>query len=648
MKGLKRILSLFFVLATLFSFTSCKNTSENTETPKTEPTEPKTQQEQIHEAIASGDYNTAYELLYNLKDPTAEDLALMKCFRFLPVTEVKEDGTQTYTTTFTYDDRCNLLTENCTYGGDWEKHVYLYNEKNHLNSEAHTDSNGNNCYTVTYMSTTYDTSGNLISFESVSTPTNDLGNALNKPSTYATIQYTYDANGNILTCDKTYSKDEWEKQTYIYDRNNKLSYEMTDSDGNYEKILYFYDTADKLTSIQEQKGNDTTYYTYLYDLNGKLTSEVKEMSDLVIYTAYTYDGDGKLQKEEHKYSPSGEAHYTCIYSYDKYGNETQKVETTAENSNITTSTTWQAFYNPIFGAEEKEETAQPAATVLEQAKTYIAQGAYENAYILLYTKDTRSAEETALLKCFRSLPIKEVSGNTTRTCTYDSNGNLLTEEIREKDNSWIKYTYTYDENGTLVSTEYNDSENILYENSRMYGYTYDVYGNVLKETIYKKELNLIRDPETGATIGNSYWVECGWNKYDYTYDDKGNVLTATYTSKDSDYWYTYTYTYDTDSRLLKDIRTDSYGISYETVYVYNLDGNLFKEQINNQILYTYTYDTLGNLLKKTVHGTYSDYTLENIYDRTGNLICTTTVYDSGRTETSDFTSKPFYNPNFAQ
>lgn len=677
MKHTKTILALFFVLVTLFSSTACGKVLDKTPATRPVTTQPTTAQDKINKAMEDGDYTTAYELLYALESPTEEDLALMKCFRFFPVKEVEEEntfsGTRIRNTTYTYDDRGNMLTEEISNSsGAWEKYVYTYDNKNNLTGMEHTGDAAN--YTVTYTNK-YDDLGNLIRIDTVSKAMDPITQALNVYDGTATILYTYDANGNALTCEQKNSSEQVTKWTRIYRGNTVVSYEMTGSDNSYKKILYFHDTAGNLTSMYKQDERSTVYYTYTYDSKGNMLTETQELSSITVYITYTYDDKGNMLKEEARYSTDSEPSYAYTYSYDKYGNETKKVETMAEYSGTTTNTTWQIIYNPVFAEEEKTESTQQATTVLEQAKAYIAVGAYENAYRLLYTQQTLTAEEAALLKCFRYLPTKEVSDNTTHTYTYDINGNMLTkssldqrgnlkeyiytydndskiltEKIISSNNTWETLNYTYDSNGNLQMKEYTVSNNGLSKLLYKDVFTCDEWGNILTRTTYERELE--RDPNAPPDVisDNYTWVEIGLYRNVYVYDDNGTILSHQYFWGEND-WRLHEYTYDNNGKVLTEVISYSDGTGATNVYTYDGTGNLLsKETIGNTgitIKNTYTYDQHGNLLTDTVTGSYNHYTVSYEYSTSGALVRITTADESGSI-TEEITSQLYYNPKFAQ
>lgn len=106
------------------------------------------------------------------------------------------------------------------------------------------------------------------------------------------------------------------------------------------------------------------------------------------------------------------------------------------------------------------------------AEEAIEAGDYKQAYSLLLKSESKEAAD--LLQNFIFMPISKLEGNGIKiTYTYDSYGNLLTEESVGS-SSWEKFAYTYDSSKRLSYTATN-SRGLFCNVS----YTYDKYGKLI-------------------------------------------------------------------------------------------------------------------------------------------------------------------------
>lgn len=124
--------------------------------------------------------------------------------------------------------------------------------------------------------------------------------------------------------------------------------------------------------------------------------------------------------------------------------------------------------------------------------------------------------------------IKYMSGdnvNSIVTLTYDGNGNVVNEHIKENDGEW-DITYAYDDQGRLVTigmpSDWDDSTR--YE----WNYTYDSDGNMVKEEYvcwdyrssydrefvdYKKIREFTYDSNGGLVSGSYKYENWGWDTH---------------------------------------------------------------------------------------------------------------------------------------
>ena len=179
-------------------------------------------------------------------------------------------------TSYTYDLNSNLTEERI--GEDY--HIgYTYNAQNLVASKTNSRNQG-----TVYV---YDAVGRIIR------QTDEEG----------VIEYSYDANGNVLTVTETKGENVF-TITRTYDGLNRVtSYE----DGKGKRIGYVYDKVGNLTDVIYPNGKKVTY---VYDKNGsikKLTDWDKRI------TTYDYDVNGRLIKTTR---PNGTVE---TRAYDKMG-----------------------------------------------------------------------------------------------------------------------------------------------------------------------------------------------------------------------------------------------------------------------------------------------------------------------------------------
>lgn len=235
---------------------------------------------------------------------------------------------------------------------------------------------------------------------------------------------------------------------------------------------------------------------------------------------------------------------------------------------------------------DSETTIEPEVDIVAEAETLIAQGKYEDAYMLLKDVNEFSGNKAALdlLDKLVWVPV-EWEWKCTDSLYSDSGEKVITSH-------WICY-YTYDENGLLLKKDAepmpssylkDDQTGETYDQT----YTYDANGNCL--TVTGQDLSVT-----------------------YTYDENGNMLTQRETST-SGYADAYTYTYDADGNRLTERFESSYRID-ESTYSYDADGNMLTShevwnylESGRTITFetTFTYDEKGRPLSRREIRTASD------------------------------------------
>ena len=418
----KKALSITLVILLLLSLTACGKQVEKPAktTPTTTATAPAEPQDENYVAamakLEEGKWQEAYDLFKASADPKAA--AQLEKFAFVPTTVTCKDSKGAdYTTTYTYDERGNLLEGKSLGSYSWNNDRdigdrYTYDEQGRQLSHFYWDGS-DFTYTTLY---TFDEAGNEILYESYE------GDDLTSRT-----ESTYDERGNVLTT-KHYTE-----------------YEQDES---YDAV-YTYDAQDRLlTATVTTQREGTVVYDYTYDEDGSYhysySYDAKNCGIMipVTYTRY-YDKEDRLvgheyvgedgtvyEKLETRYGVDGNE----IYDYALYAWDGEKSETIRED------------------------------TFNEQGKTIRSQRT-ENGEVVSATEYTY--DERGNMVYMNSSDFKTLER------TYDEQNRLLTQ--RETwIGGWQNTTYTYDAAGNRIKEEWESSQN-----SGTVDYTYDEWGNPL-------------------------------------------------------------------------------------------------------------------------------------------------------------------------
>lgn len=306
-------------------------------------------------------------------------------------------------------------------------------------------------------------------------------------------------------------------------------------------------------------------------------------------------------------------------------------------------------------AETPPTTEPPSdeSVIVAQAQAHIEKGEYMKAYDLLYGIQNPGDGTKALLACFRFLETnRQGDDGSKKACTYDKNGNLLTETVTDSHGFTGTYTYTYDQSGNLQTKTYTDSANA----EKLWNYTYDDKGRLLVED-YSDKADL-------------------WHQKLYSYNGKGQKEKLEYTDTYGAYNVT-TYTYDEKGNLASQRYIESGDFNSITHYTYDDHGNLVKEDYSNSedsvYYWAYSYDQTGRLLAKDYYDeeerweennwTYEKDRLVSFYHATsgndweqtaythdswGNIATAQTKHSDGTTINFKITQVLYYNPAFAE
>lgn len=237
------------------------------------------------------------------------------------------------------------------------------------------------------------------------------------------------------------------------------------------------------------------------------------------------------------------------------------------------------------------------------------------------------------------------------TCTYDKNGNLLSQLYWDDGDkaTTYGYIYTYDEQNRMLTRDYTTPtagihhKYVYAEDGSYYcteAYTDDDFEGI-QYYYYDKE---------HRELGHSIVSADGevMEKAEYIRNEKGDLLSQSHVYHwDDDRVNTLkTYTYDEDGRILREQLEEGGEITATTAYTYDAKGNRLTYESSVDPDYwqrevctydeqghpltvqwmsstgwaknTYTYDEKGNRTQRTETGTNGNTTVTYTYDQWGN------------------------------
>jgi RHS repeat-associated protein len=451
-------------------------------------------------------------------------------------------------------------------------------------------------------------------------------------------QFTYDANGNVLTRSTPlnghlvtwqYTYNSFNEVLTTTDPLGHVTTNSYDSNGNLLTVTspspdgvlpgstttFAYDPLGQLTSITDPLTQPTTlgYYatgllhtitdaqnnvtTFVYDARGNRTDVYDAANN---HTSFEYDGRNRLTK----------IHYPdttlTTFGYDLRG---QRTSVTDQNQKLTQ-----------YGYDD----ADRLLTVTDAAQN-VTQYAYDPENNL--TSITDANQHTTSFQYDDQGRVTQTTFPSTKveSYTYDNMGNLLTKTDRQ--NQTINYSY--DVLGRLVSKSYPDSNSVSYsyddsgkvlqvhDSTGSYGFAYDNMGRLIGTTTQYSFL-------PGITYSNAYGYDTASNRTSFTAPDSStntyayDTLNRLTTLTDSGAGQ-FTMGYDTLSRRTQLTRPNGITTSYGYDPVSHLQSILHKLGANTLDGATYGYDLAGNRTSKTnqLNSTVSNYGYDNIYQLTG-------------------------------
>jgi RHS repeat-associated protein len=436
----------------------------------------------------------------------------------------------------------------------------------------------------------------------------------------ATVGYTYDGNGNIIT--------------------------RTDALGNTTRFTYD-SRFDEVLSVTDPLGNVSSY---TYDAAGNLLTSTDPNGKV---TSYTYNSFGQVTQVT---DPNGQK---TTYSYDAFGN---RISTT-DNLGNTTSFVYDALSRQTQTIDALgRKTSTTYDSLGRTIKATDAQGgntrfAYDAVGNLLTVTDARLNSTSFTYDPMNRLLTKTDRLGQSDTRTYDKNGNLIKFVDRRGQTSQFSYdvqnrlvgeTYqdgstvsrTYDANGRVVSV--NDSA------GGGYTFTYDVAGRPLSLSNQVGTVQYVYD--AGGKVISRQVV--GRDPVQYTYDAGGNLLSASMPQAAVNFAYdagdrltkisrkngvTSQYVYDPASRLTSITHSGGQGVQIPLSYSRDSLSNTSSYTTSiGQPLATQSVSSTYNAANQLVTSAFSSNSVSYTFDANGNV---TSATDSTGTTTYAWDSR---------
>lgn len=476
-------------------------------------------------------------------------------------------------TTYTYDDRGNVLTKTEAVGTPEERTTtYTYHSDYALVATITRQSVANpGSDTVTTFS--YDANGNLTGTtvtgftggtqSSIITAMtyNGYGQITSvdgpKAGTADTVTYEYYANdpaegfnrGQLRKTIDPFNRETvfsgynaYGKPQSVMDINSiitVLTYDavgrLTHSTRNGQTTVYGYDAIGQLTSLDLPNGQQVTY---VYDDAGNNTRITDKLGN---YIAYTYNTEGKRTREE-VYDPTDALKKYTDFQYD------------------TVNRLWKTIY--------------PDTTYTELL--------YDNNNLVSQLTDANGKVTSQVYDALKRLTHVTQPGTTVTTYGYDAHDNLVS--VTDAEN--MVTTYQYDDFGRVVAETSPDTGTTVY--------TYDLAGNLETKTdangtVITYTYDLL-NRLTGVSFADAH------QDITYGYDAGTNGLGRLTGMTDPSG--TYVYGYDVQGNLVAEEKTVD-GVVYTTGYAYDEAGLLTGMSYPDGRTVTYTRDGSGNVTEVT-------------------------------------------------
>jgi YD repeat-containing protein len=507
--------------------------------------------------------NYTYNALNQLTQTTGDNVQVVS-------NDLNTTSTITPTTTYTYDDRGNLVATVDPAGAETFNYYDALNRK-----IAEVNAVG------TLSTWIYDKNGNVTAArvygDAVALPASPGGTAPSpvNPNNYRSTTYTYDKDNRVLTSTiwnvllGSYNGTSYTTATgnivttNVYDADGNLV-ETTDGAGN-STFSYF----DALGHMLAQVDPDNYLTVWIYDSNGNISKETRSAKQLTL-TPTTSTTVAALKSN----AGTLPTDRVTTFTYDLDGNRLTETRTgvVAATINTTSGALTQATTNSTIIYTYNglgEVTSKTEATGDETTYTYDSDGHQTRIQLAAYTDYTGATVQDTTNEYYDGL------NNLTRTVEYDWNNNTTTRVT----------AYTYGAGGRLATM--TDADGFV----RTFGY--DADGNTIMAS-YSRLLS------NGTTV----------NEADaYNYDALGRQILQTVATKSGSTW--------------------SFGDQYGTQY--DAYGEVAVKNINGVAQQVNYYDGANRLWKSIVDGVATLYMYDGAGNQTLSVTSDGNALPSGYT-----------------
>jgi RHS repeat-associated protein len=298
-------------------------------------------------------------------------------------------------------------------------------------------------------------------------------------TTADTLQYSYDAAGNLLTASNGFGA-----YSFSYDDAGRL---VSQTDPFGLTLTYGYDHNDNMTSVADSPGG---VLTSLYDADNRLTSRrFSGTGQTPLRLDLTYTGEGQIATETRYKDLAGQQKVgSSVITYDKAGNVTSIVHNNAGGTPIAT----------YLSAHDRGDRL-----VTETDNGNVTNYGYDVANQLTSSGSTTFTYDA---NGNRNMPGYSTGGDNrmqsdgTWNYTYDNEGNITVKTNITTNETW---TYSWDNANRLTSAVHKDGGgNLIVQATEKY----DVFGNRVEEDVFTQS--------TGQTVvsrfafsGSNIWAD---------------------------------------------------------------------------------------------------------------------------------------------
>lgn len=444
-----------------------------------------------------------------------------------------------------------------------------------------------------------------------------------------TTCYTYLAGTNLPTS-KVFKKNDriLKRILYEYNENNFLIKEILDDGPNFTErhikkitpktVSPFFGLPEIIEELYQEGAQQIllkkTHLTY--DLQGNVT----------VKTIYDSEQNPRYREENH-YNDKGQIvkeidpeRAVTTYAYDPNGNKTLEISPLGLN----TSYTYDQLNHCLSKQQENYCTVFSSFTMhgkpgmVQDPLTAITHFEYDALGNLLISKDhLGNLTKYTYNTLGQQKTVTDSLGNTTVT-THNIYGSPLT--ITHPDGTQEHFTYSLD--GQKLT--YTDQNNITTQ------YSYDDFGNIIKEEIFDGNPSLYKIERTYNAFHLLQEIDSERVKTTYIYGPSGRLEKKIYDTL------TTTYQYDSLGRCTHETSLDyTLEKSYDNVNRVLSEKEYAENTLLTQI--DYTYDAASNILTRTIYPHQQRATTAYTYDKLSREIAkkdplgniSTTTYSLG-------------------